>query len=212
MWNMRRRHSSHNCLPPAARTAVKGARSLRVAPANEAPGRPPQRRVRDVSGRFGTDVSGRFAASKLAESTSLFDPGVREFGDLRSLAVDCFCLFGLHFGFESRGHRRILAASDGPSPFGALLLGAALITQRTATTCCFRCSVDLQAHTMLAVLHNMKSKSFASGTNVDVVLSVVRKLATNKLSPATVGVILGRFPAIMPGTIEIDLRGFSGVH
>ena len=65
---------------------------------------------------------------------------------------------------------------------------------------------------MLVVLHNMKSKSFASGTNVDVVLSVVRKLATNKLSPATVGVILGRFPAIMPGTIEIDLRDFSGLH
>ncbi len=138
------------------------------------------------------------AASKLAESTSLFDPGVREFGDLRSLAVDCFCLFALHFGFESRGCRRILAASDGPSPFGALLLGAALITQRTATACCFRCSVDLQAHTMLVGLHNMKSKSFASGTNVDVVLSVVRKLATNKLSTAPVGVILGWFPAIMP--------------
>jgi hypothetical protein len=30
MWIMRRRHSSHTWLPPPARTAVKGARSLRV--------------------------------------------------------------------------------------------------------------------------------------------------------------------------------------
>ena len=30
MWNMRRRHSSHSWISPAARTAVKGARSLRV--------------------------------------------------------------------------------------------------------------------------------------------------------------------------------------
>ena len=30
MWNMRRRHSSHSCKTPAARMAVKGARSLRV--------------------------------------------------------------------------------------------------------------------------------------------------------------------------------------
>ena len=31
MWNMRRRHSSHNWLAPAARTAVKGARAQRAA-------------------------------------------------------------------------------------------------------------------------------------------------------------------------------------
>jgi hypothetical protein len=33
---------------------------------------------------------------------NFFDPGVRELGDLRSLAVDCFSLFGLHLGFEGR--------------------------------------------------------------------------------------------------------------
>src|SRR3984893_3186667 len=151
-------------------------------------------------------------ASKLPESTSLFDPGVRELRDLRSLAVNCFCLFGLHLGFESSRRSRILAASDGAHPFGSLLLVAALIAQGTATACCFGCSVYLRAHTVLAVLHHMESESFASGTEVDIVLSIVRKRATDKRSIAAVGVIFGRFPAVLPGTIEIDLRGLSGLH
>src|ERR1700722_16895077 len=72
------------------------------------------------------------AASKLPESTSLFDPGVRALRALRSFAVNCFCLFRLHLGFESSRRSRILAASDGAHPFGSLLLGATLIAQGTA--------------------------------------------------------------------------------
>jgi hypothetical protein len=70
----------------------------------------------------------------------------------------------------------------------------------------------MRAHTVLAVLHSMESESFASGTEVDIVLSIVRKRATDKRSTLAVGVIFGRLPAILPGIIEIDLRGLSGLH
>jgi hypothetical protein len=50
------------------------------------------------------------AAPKLAKSTSLFDPGVRELSDLRSLAVNLLCRLGLHLGFEGCGNSGILVA------------------------------------------------------------------------------------------------------
>ena len=73
---------------------------------------------------------------------------------------------------------------------GPFFLGAALIPQWTATACCFGCFVYLRAHTVLAVLHHMESESFAGGTEVDIVLSVVRKRTTDKRSTAAVGVKL----------------------
>src|ERR1700733_2169349 len=138
------------------------------------------------------------SASKLPECTSFFYPSVRELGDLRPLAVDCFCLFGFHLGLEGGRRSRILAASDGAHPCGSLLLGTALIPQWTATACCFGCSVYLRAHTVLAVLHNMESESLAGGTEVDVVLGVVRKRTTDKRSTAAVGVMFRRLPAFLP--------------
>jgi hypothetical protein len=58
----------------------------------------------------------------------------------------------------------------------------------------------------------MESESLAGGTEVDVVLGVVRKRTTDKRSTAAMGVMFRRFPAILPGTIEIDLGGLSGLY
>jgi hypothetical protein len=66
-------------------------------------------------------------ASKLAKPAALFDPGMREFRNLRSLAIDLLRLFRLHLGFESNRCGRLLDASDGPPPVGSRVLRSALI-------------------------------------------------------------------------------------
>ena len=74
------------------------------------------------------------SASKLPESTSLFDPGMRELSDLRSLPVDLLCLFGLHLGLEVDRGGGLLDARDDPPPFGSRFLGSTFVTVYAGAT------------------------------------------------------------------------------
>ena len=107
---------------------------------------------------------------------------------------------------------RIQVASDGPHPIRLLLLGPALVTQGTGTACCFGCSIYMRAHTVLPVFHDMESESFASGTEIDIVLSVIGKRTTDKDSVTAMGVIFHRSPGILPGTKEVDTSCCSSLH
>jgi hypothetical protein len=52
------------------------------------------------------------STAKLPEPTSLFNPGVRELGDLRALVVDFLRRLTLHLGFECACLRRLLDTCD----------------------------------------------------------------------------------------------------
>jgi len=133
----------------------------------------------DVVAETSPDSLHRYLASspapKLAESTSLFHPGVRELSDLRSLTINLFCRLGLHLGFEGCGSSGIYVARNRSSPPSSSFLRTTLITELTPAACCFRCLVDMRAHTIFLLLDHVKSKTLPGGTEVNIMLSVVRK-------------------------------------
>ena len=60
--------------------------------------------------------------------------------------------------------------------------------------------------------HDMESESFAGGTEVDILRSVIGKRPTDKGSATAVGVIFHRSAGILPKTKEVDTNCCSSLQ
>jgi hypothetical protein len=135
-----------------------------------------------------------------------------ELSDLRPLAIDLFCFFGLHLGSENCRRRGFFGANYGPSPVRRRFLWTALVPQWTAETCRLRCLVSMRANTVFLIAYDTKSETFSSRTEVNIVLGIVGKRTADESATATVGIVFHRLPAILPRTIKVYARSCCSLH
>jgi hypothetical protein len=115
------------------------------------------------------------SATKLTEPTSLFNPGVRELGDLRALVIDFRCRLTLHLGFECACFRRLLDTRDGTSPLRGRLLRGTLGAIDARSASCPRRLVHVRAHTVSPIEDRFVRQLVSGWAEVNVVLRIIRK-------------------------------------
>ena len=65
---------------------------------------------------------------------------------------------------------------------------------------------------MFSIQDGMVSESLSGGAEIDIVFRIVGKRAPDEGAATALCVALRWLPAILPGTIEVDSTGGSGLH